>query len=60
MDCRPASIELGGGHPEAEVIVTVVRLPIVAIRHAAVLRFVVPGAAAIHAVRAFTAFALFF
>ena len=57
MDVIRLSRELeGGNEAEAEVVVPVRRLVVVAIGGAAVLRFVVPAAAAIHTVVALTVF----
>ena len=56
MDAIRHTIELGGrSDPEAVIVVAVVRVVVVAVRHAAVLRVVVPGAAAKNAVRALMA-----
>jgi len=57
VDVVRLSRELQGrGEAEAEVVVTVRRPVVVAIGGAAVLRFVVPAAAAIHTVVALTVF----
>lgn len=59
MAGRDKTTSLGGsGNPEAQIVVAVVGIRIVAIRHAAILRRIVPGAAAVHAVRASMVFAL--
>jgi hypothetical protein len=53
VDAIRPSIELGGrNEAEAEVVVPILRRIVVAVRDAAVLRVVVPGAAANNAVRA--------
>jgi len=53
VDAIRLSIELGGrSEAEADVVVPILRRVVVAVRDAAIHRVVVPGAAAIHAVRA--------
>ena len=52
VDAIRPSIELGRrGEAEAEIVVPILRRVVVAVRDAAILRVVVPRAAAIHAVR---------
>lgn len=53
MEIHP-SCKLGDHEAKAEVVVTVVWRVVVAIRHATVLRVVVPTATTVHAVRAST------
>jgi hypothetical protein len=53
VDAIRLSVELGGrSEAEAEIVVPILWRVVVAVRDAAVLRVVVPGAAAIHTVRA--------
>ncbi len=41
----------GQSQPEADIVVAIVGVPVVAVRYAAVLRIVEPAAAAVHAIR---------
>lgn len=60
MEAIWPSIELGGrGEAEAGIVVPILRRVVVAVRNAAILGRVVPGAAAIHAVRAVMTIDLF-